>query len=243
MTTAKFNSILFDFDGTLSTIDGIEFLAELKGVSEKVKSLAIRNKNTYSVSADLYRRRLECSQPHLRDIDQLIAAYKRALLPGVKQTFHWLHGLNKDIYIISGGIKNALIPVGELLGVSAERIFAVELEFDGQGNMIGFDSTSPRTDVGGKKQLIASLRLQRPSVLIGDGTNDVAARDSVDQCIGFGGVEYRPLIEEHCEWYVRDPAIITVLPAILTQEELSEVRKNWINQLSQKNAKTQEVLF
>ncbi len=233
MNNANFTSILFDFDGTLSAIDGMEFLADLKGLSDKVGSLAIRHKNTFSVSSDLYRQRLDCLRPHTIDIEHLIEAYKRNLLPGVERTFHHLHQLKKHIYIISGGIKNALIPMGELLGISADNIFAVELYFDSHGNMIGFDEESPLTDVQGKRRLIASLPLPRPSVFIGDGINDLAAGDVVDRFIGFGGAEYRPLIEEQCEWYIRQQDITTVLPAILTQEEMTELRENKINQLLQ----------
>lgn len=228
MNRTNFSSILFDFDGTLTLMDGMDFLAELRGLEDELRAINATSRNTFSVTSERYKQRLELLKPHRRQLEKLVEAYTKQLVPGAAQVCEHLHRLGKEMYIISGGIRNAIVPVGKQLRIPPEHIFGVELYFDSTGRFGGYDTASPLTGVHGKKKIIRDLAPAPPVAFIGDGTNDVSARDSVDRFIGYGGAEYRPPIEEVCDTYITDRDFTAILPEILTETELRLVQEHSI---------------
>lgn len=220
MKNVTFHSIIFDFDSTLTTIEGVDYLAELHGVADQVRKLTRSAMNTHSVTPEMYDDRLQLIRPVQHDIDALVEKYQQSLMPGVKECFAALQSLEKRVYIVSGGLRQALAPVGESLDVLAERIFAVEIYFDENGKYAGFNCNSPLIGVNGKKSVIRKIEPERPVVFVGDGANDIAARDAVDLFIGYGGAAYRPPIEAQCEIYIQDKNFTSLLPKILSDQEL-----------------------
>lgn len=228
MTKTNFSSILFDFDGTLSLIDGMDFLAELQGLTDELQAINATSRNTFSITSERYKQRLELLKPHRQQLEKLVEAYTKQLVPGAAQVCESLNRLGKELYIISGGIRNAIVPVGRALRIPSDHIFGVEVHFDSTGAYGGYDSTSPLTGVHGKKQIIRNLAPAPPVAFVGDGSNDLSARDTVDRFIGYGGAEYRPPIEEVCDVYITDRDFTAVLPEILTENELRLVEEHSI---------------
>ena len=220
MNTTQFHSVIFDFDSTLSTLEGVDYLAELHDCAEEVAALTAKAMNTYSITPDLYEKRLKLIHPRREDLATLAHAYKEHLVPGVEETVRILQDSGKTLYIVSGGIRKAIIPVGDYLGISPERIHAVDVFFTMEGEYSGFDRDSVLVRPDGKKKIIQYLAPEQPAVFIGDGANDLSARDPVYRFIGFGGAEYRPPIEEASEFYIKDKDFRATLPLILTQEEM-----------------------
>ncbi|MBS1272078.1 MAG: Phosphoserine phosphatase [Candidatus Marinimicrobia bacterium] len=223
MNATQFQSIIFDCDSTLTALEGVDYLAELHDVHDAVADLTSKAMNTFSITPEMYEKRLELIQPRRDDLATLAQAYKNALVPGVEKTIATLRNLGKTLYIISGGIRKAILPVGDYLGIPAERIHAVDVYFNLDGDYIGFDRDSVLVSPNGKSQIIRNIGPDKPMAFIGDGTNDLAAQDMVDQFIGFGGAEYRPPIEDAAPLYVKDPDFQALLPHILTADELESV--------------------
>ncbi|MEJ2050666.1 MAG: HAD-IB family phosphatase [Calditrichota bacterium] len=240
MNRTTFSSILFDFDGTLTSIDGMEFLAELQNLTNELNTITRTFRNTFSVTSDLYQKRMELLRPQRSHLEKLVDAYRQHLVPGAVQVCEMLHGLGKEIYILSGGIRNAIEPIGKSLRISPDHIFGVEVYFDPEGRFIGYDSNSPLTDIIGKKEIILNLTPSSPVAFIGDGTNDVAAREVVDKFIGYGGATYRPPIEEASDTYISDPDLTSVLPEILTTAELRQVQEHDIQHQAKAHFKIEE---
>lgn len=223
MEQVRFSSVIFDFDSTLSAVEGVDYLAELHDVAEEVKELTRNAMNSRSVTPELYEKRLELIQPREEDISQLINRYREALMPGVLETVQALQFLGKQIYIISAGLYPAVLVIGEFLGIPGSDIYAVNVFFDAEGNYTDFDRKSPLVDQGGKRALIEHIEPPQPVAFIGDGANDVSAGEVVDRFIGYGGAEYRPTIESRCEYYLRDGNFAGILPYILRDDELEQV--------------------
>jgi len=220
MRNVTFRTVIFDFDSTLTAIEGIDYLAELYGVAEQVRAMTRSAMNTHSVTPEMYDDRLQLIRPVQHDIDMLVEKYQQSLMPGVKEAISALQSLEKRVFVISGGLRQALLAVGKFLNIPADRIYAVDIYFNDDGKYTGFDRNSPLIGVNGKKSVIQKIEPERPVVFVGDGANDVAARDAVDLFIGYGGAEYRPPIEEQCEIYIQDKNFTSVLPKILTDQEL-----------------------
>jgi len=224
MKNTTFHSIIFDFDSTLTAIEGIDYLAELYGVAEQVRTMTRSAMNTHSVTPEMYDDRLQLIQPVQHDIDALVEKYRASLMPGVSETITALQSLDKQVYVISGGLRPALVEVGKFLNISADHIYAVDLYFNDEGKYADFDRNSHLIGVNGKKSVIKEIKPEGPVVFVGDGANDVTARDAVDKFVGYGGAEHRPPIEAQCEIYIRDPNFTSVLPEILSPQELDEIK-------------------
>ncbi|HQZ55482.1 MAG TPA: hypothetical protein PLG23_18625, partial [Thermoflexales bacterium] len=94
-------------------------------------------------------------------------------------------------------------PFGVWLGVPAERIRAVGLRYDAEGRYAGYDEASPLTTQTGKTAVITALRAPgRRALLVGDGSSDAAAAGAVDLFVGYGGVVFRPNVEENAPVYL-----------------------------------------
>lgn len=214
------SAIVFDCDGTLSSIEGIDRLAKNNGTEDIVQAMTAEAMGSVGLNPGLYEKRLELVYPEQQQVFDLGLSYFTHQVPDIKAIIDLLQRLGKTIYIISAGLFPAVSIFGGLLGVPLENIFAVGIYFDPQGHYIDFDRASPLVQAEGKRILITKLQKKHPDLLyVGDGLNDVAVRDLVTRFVGYGGIFYREKIEKMCEFYIRTPSMTALLPLALTSEE------------------------
>ena len=97
MTTAQrpFNTVIFDCDSTLTTIEGIEELArDHRAEISRLTDLAMSGAVPLE---EVYGRRLELIRPSREQVEALGKSYIRHAVPGVKQL---LGTLNSKWYTI-----------------------------------------------------------------------------------------------------------------------------------------------
>ena len=140
------------------------------------------------------------------------------------------------MFIISGGLIDAVMGFGRRLGVDPERIRAVELEYnelsgrwwdyhepEAQQAKSYLDySTGPLTVSHGKSRIISELAGDRPGrrMMIGDGASDLATADAVDLFVGYGGVVAREALLQGSEVFIHSESLSPVLP-------LASGRRGW----------------
>lgn len=218
------DAIVFDCDGTLSQIEGIDYLAKINGVEEAVCQLTHTAMTQTGISASLYAKRLDFVKPTLDQIKSLAQIYFDHISPDVVNTISILQKLHKKIYIFSAGVNPAVQLFGAKLNVLKENIFAVDLQFDAQGHYIDFDHHSVLTTRDGKKKLIHQLPEKRIGY-IGDGMNDVAVMNDVTRFIGYGGAYYRDNIKKIVPFYSEEKSFLALLPLLLTENELQDTSR------------------
>lgn len=112
-------------------------------------------------------------------------------------------------------------PIG-ILGLSTESLFTNGLRLDDNKNIIGIDESSLLWTNNGKTEVISSLKrakraksLNTPLVLVGDGSNDLAAfkEGVVDHFIGFGANVERPVVRAEARHFAHS---VVDLKTILT---------------------------
>ena len=217
---APLDAIVFDCDGTLSRIEGIDELARMNGVGEKVAALTADAMGNTGLTPELYTERLAITKPSLEQVHALGKTYYEYRTPDVEWVIHTFHQLGKAVYIISAGLFAAVNLFAKALGVPEERVFAVSLFFDHHHQYLDFDRESPLIHGAGKRTVLEKIKDQHPRLaFIGDGLNDYAAHDLVTRFIGYGGVYYRENIENMCEYYVKDASMKSVLKLCLTEKE------------------------
>ena len=201
MTT--YDDVIFDCDSTLCAIEGIDELATWKGAGERIAALTTAAVDGQLQLEDVYGERLRALRPSRADLGRLAEAYRETAVPTARDVVAELTRRGRRVFIVSGGLADAVIPFGAWLGVPADRIRAVGLRYDAAGAYAGFDEASPLTTQTGKREVIAALRAPgRRAMLVGDGASDLAAAGAVDLFVGYGGVILRPNVEENSAVYL-----------------------------------------
>jgi phosphoserine phosphatase len=214
------NAVIFDCDGTLSAIEGIDELASANQVADRVRSLTADAMGQIGMNPQVYRERLELVTPRQEQLFALGQLYLQHQVPDVNHVIQVLQRLHKTVYIVSAGMNPAVALFGEKLKISRHQIYAVDVQFDDQGNYITFDTTSPLINNDGKRHIVAKLKEKHASIAhIGDGMNDIATYDLVNRFIGYGGVYYREQLASRCDYYIRSHSLAPLLPLLLTQDE------------------------
>lgn len=212
------DDIFFDCDSTLSSIEGIDELAARLGKGAEIAALTNAAMNGEVKLEDVYAERLRRIQPTRADLDAIAEAYRRTAIPDAKEVIARLSAIGKRVFVVSGGMAEAVVPFALWLGVPPGRIFAVPVLFDENGRFAGV-APSPLTTQTGKTQIIRAAREQgRAAMLVGDGSSDLAAREAVDMFVGFGGVVARPLVAQHADVFIRENSLRQVV-------ELAEGKK------------------
>ncbi len=213
-------AFIFDCDGTLSSLEGIDELAKNRGVAPAVSALTAKAMGTTGINPELYQERLKLVNPTREAVMALGENYLRTLAPEAEKVIKVLHKLGKSIYIVSAGLYPAVAYLGQALGLPRDHVFAVNVDFNQNGSYLDFDRHSPLVQSKGKRQIVSQLKKEHSRLLyLGDGLNDYETHDLVTRFIGYGGSFYRENIAALCQFYFKTPSFSALLPLALTQEE------------------------
>ncbi|MDP6363278.1 MAG: HAD-IB family phosphatase [Candidatus Poseidoniia archaeon] len=208
----RFTHVCFDCDSTLSQIEGIDWLAAQAGAD--VAALTRQAMEGELPLEEVYARRLELVRPKREALSRLGDVYVTALVDGAAEAVAALGAAGVAVHLVSAGLQQALLPLAAALGVPPERLHAVELRFDRDGNYAGFEA-GPLTRSGGKREVVATIMADGGAcAFVGDGITDLETRDDVAMFIGFGGVVRRRAVEAACEHYITE---LRELPAMLLE--------------------------
>jgi phosphoserine phosphatase len=214
------NAVIFDCDGTLSRIEGIDELANDNQVGDIVQRLTQDAMGKSGMNVDLYAKRLDLTKPSQAQVDALGLRYFEQRTPPIAEVVALLQRLNKTVYIVSGGFLPAVAKFAEFLNIKKEHVFAVDLYFNEQGEYRDFDRSSPLINKNGKRVLVEKIKALHPrTAFIGDGLSDLEVEDLVTRFVGYGGAYFRQNIAEVAEFYVKKACLSPLLPLFLTLEE------------------------
>lgn len=209
------DGVIFDCDSTLSAIEGIDELAALKNVRSEVTALTNQAMNGEVPLEAVYGKRLDIIQPRRRDLAMVAQLYLDTITLGAVETVRALKGCGIHVAIVSGGLRDAILPLAERLDVVADDVFAVELQFNADG---GYEYVlpSPLTTSTGKRAVAAQWKRKHnlnTVYLVGDGMSDVAAKgaDAADAIIGYGGVIVREAVRAAADCFITDKTLTTLL--------------------------------
>jgi phosphoserine phosphatase len=211
----SFDVICFDCDSTLSRIEGIDELARRVGVGEEMSKLTDLAMNGVVPLEAVYERRLSIIRPDQASINWLADLYIAEIVEGVKEVFASLLDQDKVVHIISGGLRQAILPLAEHLGLPESHVHAVDIYFNEDGSYRNYDLNSPLARTGGKAVVVGTLKGEGSLVMVGDGKTDLEAKQSGAVVLGFGGVVDRAIVREQADFYTTEPTLLAVLEHIL----------------------------
>lgn len=211
----SFDVICFDCDSTLSKIEGIDELARRVGLAEEMSKLTDLAMNGIVPLQDVYGRRLEAIKPDRASINWVAELYITKIVDGTQEVFNTLLAQGKTVHIISGGLRQAIMPLAAFLGVAENHVHAVDVYFNADGSYRGFDEASPLARAGGKAEVVGALKGHGSIVMIGDGKTDMEAKQAGATVIGFGGVADRQIVRELADFYTVESNLLSILEYVL----------------------------
>lgn len=205
-TRARYATVIFDVDSTIATIEGIDWLAERRDadIARECADLTSRAMAGEFPIDTIYERRLEAIRPSADELRALAEAYRSTVVDGAPQLLAALHHADVVVHFVSGGLRDAILPVARDLGVAASHVHAVSLDADDTWRFTRLRGDQPLATQRGKALVISQLGLARPVVMIGDGSTDAVARGVTDAFIAFTGVARRENVVAVADAEARD---------------------------------------
>jgi phosphoserine phosphatase len=195
---------VLDVDSTLTSVEGIAWLAARRGgdVVAAVDAMTIDAMNGTLPLDAVYAKRLSLVRPSRADLAALSVAYAGGLMPGAQDAVRTLRDAGVRLCLVSGGLCEAIVPFAADLGFADHDVHAVELQFTADGAYAGFDASSPLACAGGKPRVVKTLDLPGPVLAMGDGSTDAEMKGSVDAFAAFVGVARRESVVAVADYVV-----------------------------------------
>jgi phosphoserine phosphatase len=250
MRWPPYEHIFFDCDSTLTTVEGIDILAETAAKKWRVEILTNAAMSGELNLEDVYGKRLQAIKPTRKQVQAIKQVYKRNLVEDAAAVIAILHELGHKVYIISGGLAEPVAEFGVWLGVPRERIRAVDLRYDAlsgtwwqsetawEERYLNFEEGS-LTISDGKAEIVRELLGEQDgrSLLIGDGSSDLLASRAVDLFVGYGGVVQRQNVLTKAPVTLHSPSLVPLLtlaagPFVLKQLAQTP-HQHFINKIEQ----------
>ena len=139
------------------------------------------------------------------------------IVDGVQEVFDTLLSQGREVHIISGGLRQAILPLAHMLGLPEQRVHAVDIYFQDDGRYRDYQRNSPLASSGGKAEICRQLlENHRSLAIIGDGKTDMEAKQAGVYTIGFGGVVDRTIVREQADIYIAEPSLHAVLTHLMS---------------------------
>ena len=195
---------IIDFDSTFVQSEGLEELAEVvfKGKTAKEKimnkikeitKLGMEGKIGFSESL---QKRLSLLRGTKLHINQIVRILKKKISISIRRNRQFFKNFNNDIYIVSGGFRELILPIVKSYGIGEDHVFANTFVLSKSGRIVGLDSKNPMSKDNGKVAVVKKLKLKGEGVIIGDGYSDyqIRAMGVVKHFVAFTENVYREVV-------------------------------------------------
>jgi D-3-phosphoglycerate dehydrogenase len=193
-------TLILDFDSTLITCESLEEIFKEKKLDsnalERIHNLTNQGMSgTLNFSFSL-KSRLAIQPLYRSDFIAFGNNAENFLTPGFEILIKELKEIGVDIWIVSGAIRETLLPLGKQLGIDEKKILGVQLDWSAEGEFAGLNETIAmnRSKWEGVRE-IANLWTS-PIVAVGDGMTDYALYEHkvVEKFIAFTKNVRRPAL-------------------------------------------------
>ena len=203
---SRFNSIILDVDSTLSDVEGIDWLAAQRGAEIEAWSSGLTER---AMRGDIpieavYSERMRMVKPTLSEIQELGKVYIERVATRAAETIAELRANEVEVVLVSGGLREAILPLARELGVRGENVYAVSVFFDQDGGYAGFDDASLLTRQSGKRTIVGQMDLKGPILAVGDGMTDCEIKQVVQSFAAFTGFTRREAVMERADYIIEN---------------------------------------
>ncbi|WP_339837705.1 phosphoglycerate dehydrogenase [uncultured Maribacter sp.] len=177
---------VFDFDSTLTRVEGLDVLAEmtLQGRSDKDEIIKeIQKITNLGIDGDIsftesLERRIKLLHATKGDLEGLVKELRSKISKSIESNKEFFQKYADDIYVISCGFKEFIDPIVKEYNIPSDRVYANTFKFDEEGNIIGFDENNVLSQHNGKIDCLRQMNLDGEVQVIGDGYSDYVMREA-----------------------------------------------------------------
>jgi D-3-phosphoglycerate dehydrogenase len=170
---------IFDFDRTIVSVETLDVLAEvsLQGNEKKeellgrIKDITEQGMNGSLSFGESLKKRFALLSPSESDIKKVSVSLKKHITPSILRNKKFFKKNAHNIYIVSGGFAECIIPIATILGISKRHVYANTFVKNRKGNIVGYDARNPMSKENGKVEVVKKLK-KKNIVIIGDGFTD-----------------------------------------------------------------------
>jgi len=176
------SNIIFviDFDSTFIKSETLDLLgkyslanhSDTKGKLREIEQItndAMEGKINFQ---DSLTRRIHLLNATRTNLDSLIEQIMGDVSESFSRNKKFFRDYSKQIFIISNGFREIIIPVVSDFGIPEQNVFANTFEYSEDGKITGFDKSNILSRDNGKVELLKSLNLKGDIYVIGDGYSD-----------------------------------------------------------------------
>ncbi|HEX5135392.1 MAG TPA: haloacid dehalogenase-like hydrolase [Planctomycetota bacterium] len=157
-------TLILDFDSTLITRESLEvLLARARpDLADEIRGITAAGMEGRIPFRESLEKRLALARPTRAEVEALGREALTWITPGMEGGWGaW------QLWLVSGGLAEALLPVAARLKIPRERVLATEARWSEDGELLGIEARDK------PEQLRAHLvAMPRPRVLVGDGITD-----------------------------------------------------------------------
>jgi phosphoserine phosphatase len=190
----------------LSGVEGIDWLASLRGAETEASVASLTDQamqGTIPLEA-VFAKRLEMVRPTAAQVKKLAQVYVARMASDARESIARMRASGVKITLVSGGVRQAILPVAREVGLEEADVHAVPLIFDDDGNYQGFDGSCVLTRKYGKRLAVEQILPQRPALAVGDGMTDFEIRPVVDAFAAYTGFVRREAVAGQADFVIED---------------------------------------
>ena len=193
-------SIIFDFDSTIvknETLNDILSIS-LNGNDKKIKQIEQITKDAMNgliTPQQSMNKRLQFATINKKTVEQITQKTTQSITEGMENLIKELQRKNVNIYIVSGGFKEVILPTANILGIKNDNVFANDFLYE--RDVVAGVKDNILLEKQGKVKLIKKLKnegkIKGKTIMIGDGFTDleVGLNKATDDFIAFTGITER----------------------------------------------------
>lgn len=217
-------TLIFDFDSTLISCESLEEMLRPKLEENPKKWEELQQITREAMAGRLaFRkallRRLQIAAPTRQEVEAFAKCVPQFFTKGMASLIEELRKAEVSLWVISGGLRLALVPACCQLGIFEENICAVEPIWasDGSFRALSQEDLFADSKVAGARGLVSSW--SSPVVAVGDGMTDYALFEQ-------GLVQHFIIYTEHVQ---RAAVLATGAPCANNVSELRAILQGYFS--------------
>ena len=171
---------VIDFDSTFTKVEALDVLGEISLASEEnrqeilkeISDLTDKGMGGEITFRESLEKRLQLLKAHRKHLQPLIENLRKRVSTSFIRNKSFFQENHENIFIISNGIKEFIVPIVKEYGIREENVFANTFKYDEEGRIVGFDRNNILSRNNGKVEQLKSVNLQGDVYVIGDGYTD-----------------------------------------------------------------------
>lgn len=197
-------NIVFDFDSTIITVESLDYAIDFASngqFSKQIEEITNQGMNGEIDLKTSITKRLELCKITEQTQNAIAKKMVNYITDGMENLAESLHKKH-EIFIVSGGMIDFIVPVAKKLKISSKNCVANEISFK-NGEFSHLKDT-PTLHKNGKSEALKQLGiLNKNTVIIGDGFTDLEVHLNNPQVkfIGVGMNISRPVVKNQAKFF------------------------------------------